>query len=63
MIEPIPFAGLVNLDYLENPKRFCTSCQAMKTPVGGKMVGEKVRRWLCLSCQQKKSSRKYVANK
>jgi len=63
MIEPIPFAGLVDLDLLEETKRFCTSCQAMKSIVGGKMVGEKIRRWLCLSCQEKKSSRKYEANK
>jgi hypothetical protein len=63
MIEPIPFAGLVNLDLLEDSKKFCTSCQTMKSTVGGQMVGEKIRRWLCLSCQQKKSYRKYEANK
>lgn len=63
MIEPIPFAGLVDLDLLEDSKKFCTSCQAMKPAVGGGMVGEKIRRWLCLSCQQKKSSRKYESKK
>jgi hypothetical protein len=63
MIEPIPFAGLVNLDLLEDSKKFCTSCQTMKSMVGGQMVGEKIRRWLCLSCQEKKSSRKYEAKK
>jgi hypothetical protein len=63
MIEPIPFAGLVDLNLLEDSKRFCTSCQTMKSTVGGQMVGEKIRRWLCLSCQQKKSYRKYEANK
>ena len=63
MIEPIPFAGLVNLDLLEDSKKFCTSCQAMKSTVGGEMVGEKIRRWLCLSCQNKKSSRRYESKK
>jgi hypothetical protein len=63
VIEPIPFAGLVDLNLLEDSKKFCTSCQSMKPTVGGEMVGEKIRRWLCLSCQQKKSFRKYEANK
>jgi hypothetical protein len=63
MIEPIPFAGLVDLNLLEDSKRFCTSCQTMKSTVGGEMVGEKIRRWLCLSCQNKKSSRRYESKK
>jgi len=40
-------------------KQFCTSCQRMRSETGGAMVGEKIRRWLCLDCQQRKSERQY----
>jgi hypothetical protein len=55
VIEPIPFFGLLDME----EKRFCTSCQRMRSEAGGAMVGEKIRRWLCLDCQQRKSERQY----
>jgi len=59
MIEPIPFAGLVELD---EPKKYCSSCMFYKPFSSGKIVqtaNKNVRRFKCAECLAQISSRRY----
>jgi len=64
MIEPIPFAGLVEI---EEPKlKYCSSCLAYKPIETGKMVqtaSKKVVRFKCGSCLAGASARLYEKKK
>jgi hypothetical protein len=64
MIEPIPFAGLVEL---EEPKlKYCSSCLAYKPIETGKMVktaSKRVIRFKCGSCLARASARLYEGKK
>jgi hypothetical protein len=64
MIEPIPFAGLVEI---EEPKpKYCSSCLAYKPADTGKMVqtaSKRVVRFKCGSCLARASARLYERNK
>lgn len=61
MIEPIPFAGLVEFDdNLE--KKYCSSCGLYRDPFGGQMVQSnkgKVNRFKCVLCVKKISAPRY----
>jgi hypothetical protein len=42
-------------------KRFCGSCQTMQSAAFGAMKeGKKVNRWQCVTCNNRKSRRKYT---
>lgn len=62
MIEPIPFAGLVEFDdKLE--KKYCSSCGSHRDPHGGQMVQSnkgKVNRFKCVFCVKKISAPRYA---
>ena len=61
--EPIPFAGLVELDdYVD--KRFCAYCQSNKPAVSFKIVTLRngAKRWKCATCRARKSTPKYGGN-
>jgi hypothetical protein len=64
MIEPIPFAGLVEI---EEPKlKYCSSCLAYKPTETGKMVqtaSKRVVRFKCGSCLAGASARLYEKKK
>lgn len=64
MIEPIPFAGLVDID---PPKtKYCSSCTRYKPFETGKMVetaNKNVRRFKCKACLDRISSRMYESTK
>jgi hypothetical protein len=61
VIEPIPFAGLIEFnDDLE--KKYCSSCGLYRNPFGGQMVKSnkgKVNRFKCVLCVQKISAPRY----
>lgn len=63
VIEPIPFAGLVEFeDELE--KKYCSSCGLYRNPFGGQMVQSnkgKVNRFKCVLCVKKMSAPRYAA--
>ena len=40
-------------------KRFCTSCQSMQPEMYGEIVGNKIKRWQCESCCNKRGMRQY----
>jgi hypothetical protein len=62
VIEPIPFAGLVEFDdKLE--KKYCSSCGSYRDPHGGQMVQSnkgKVNRFKCVFCVKKMSAPRYA---
>jgi LSD1 subclass zinc finger protein len=59
-IEPIPFAGLVEVPDTDD-KRFCAYCQCNKPSVSFKMVTLKsgAKRWKCATCRARSSIPKY----
>ena len=64
MIEPIPFAGLVEID--EPKLRYCSSCISYKPEDTGQVVAtanKNVRRFKCASCLAKASMRFYERSK
>jgi hypothetical protein len=64
MIEPIPFAGMVEVD--EPKTKYCSSCLRYKTAEFGKMVetaNKNVRRFKCKACLDRISSRLYESRK
>ena len=47
-------------------KRYCSSCHAYKPEDQGGMVAtanKNIKRWLCDTCKERKSSRKYESKK
>ena len=59
-IEPIPFAGLVELKDIED-KRFCAYCQLNKPKVSFQLVTVRggAKRWKCATCRARKSLPRY----
>ena len=60
MIEPIPFAGMVELD--EPKPKYCSSCMLFKPFNDGKIVdtaNKNIKRFKCKACLNKISERKY----
>jgi len=61
VIEPIPFAGLVEFDE-KLEKKYCSSCGSYRDPHGGQMVQSnkgKVNRFKCVLCVKKMSAPRY----
>jgi hypothetical protein len=52
---------VVDAEHRLTGKKFCPSCQAMKSE--GKMVGEKYKRFQCVDCLNKVSQRLYERKK
>ena len=47
-------------------KRYCSSCHAYKPENQGSMIAtsnKNVKRWICTTCKERKSSRKYESKK
>jgi hypothetical protein len=65
MIEPIPFAGLIDIG--DEPKtKYCSSCTRYKPADTGKMIStanKNVRRFKCKACLDRISSRLYESTK
>jgi LSD1 subclass zinc finger protein len=59
-IEPIPFAGLVELPEVED-KRFCAYCQLNKPKLSFELITLKsgAKRWKCASCKARNSTPRY----
>ena len=60
MIEPIPFAGMVDIS--EPKTKYCSSCMRYKSLDEGKIVetaNKKIKRFKCKACLEKISSRMY----
>jgi hypothetical protein len=59
-IEPIPFAGLVKLEDVED-KQFCAYCRLNKPKVSFKLVAVRNggKRWKCATCRARTSLPKY----
>jgi LSD1 subclass zinc finger protein len=59
-VEPIPFAGLVELSDVED-KRFCAYCQLNKPKMSFELITLKsgAKRWKCASCRARNSTPKY----
>jgi len=60
VIEPIPFAGMVEID--EPKTKYCSSCMRYKSFDDGKIVetaNKKIKRFKCKACLTKISSRQY----
>jgi hypothetical protein len=64
MIEPIPFAGMVDID---PPKtKYCSSCLRYKSIETGKMIetaNKNVKRFKCKACLDRISARHYESKK
>jgi hypothetical protein len=64
MIEPIPFAGLVEIE--ESKPKYCSSCLAYKPAETGRMIqtaSKNVMRFKCASCLNRTSARLYGSKK
>jgi hypothetical protein len=59
-VEPIPFAGLVKLEDVEN-KQFCVYCRLNKPKVSFELVvvNNGGKRWKCATCRARKSLPRY----
>lgn len=60
MIEPIPFAGMVEID--EPKTKYCSSCMKYKSFDDGKIVetaNKNIKRFKCKACLAKISARQY----
>lgn len=60
MIEPIPFAGM--MDVSEPKTKYCSSCMKYKSFDDGKIVktaNKKIKRFKCKACLTKISARQY----
>jgi len=59
-IEPIPFAGLIELRDVED-KQFCVYCRLNKPKVSFEMVtvNNGTKRWKCATCRARHSNPKY----
>jgi len=59
-IEPIPFAGLVELPEVED-KRFCAYCQLNKPKLSFELITLKsgAKRWKCAACKARNSTPRY----
>ena len=60
MIEPIPFAGMI--DVSEPQTKYCSSCMSYKPFGEGKIVdtaNKKIKRFKCKACLTKISARQY----
>jgi hypothetical protein len=60
MIEPIPFAGMININ--EPSTKYCSSCMRYKSFSDGKIVetaNKKIKRFKCKACLEKISARQY----
>jgi hypothetical protein len=59
-IEPIPFAGLVKLEDVED-KQFCVYCRLNKPKVSFELVAVNNggKRWKCATCRARKSLPRY----
>jgi hypothetical protein len=60
VIEPIPFAGMVELD--EPKTKYCSSCMRYKSFDEGKIVEtakKNIKRFKCKACLTKISARQY----
>ena len=60
MIEPIPFAGLVDID--EPETIYCSSCLSFKPFKTGKVIKtahKNLKRFKCAECLAKISARRY----
>lgn len=64
MIEPIPFAGLVDV---EEPKlKYCSSCTHYRPENTGKIIQtarKNLKRFKCMACLEKISPRLYQGGK
>ena len=64
MIEPIPCAGLVEINEPKN--KYCSSCMRYKSFSDGKIVetaNKKIKRFKCKACIAKISARQYERKK
>ena len=64
MIEPIPFAGLVEIGDPET--KYCSSCVSYKPFASGKIIqtaNRKMKRFKCGDCLASSSARKYGGTK
>jgi hypothetical protein len=64
MIEPIPFAGLVDLS--EPKTKYCSSCGVYRAETDGKIIStanKNIRRFKCSACINRVSAARFQGKK